>query len=842
MASVCKLCPAGKTQYRKARWLCDTCALGQVSPEGATVCTNCTAGKYQNETDQSVCKLCEAGTYQPNQTATVCTGCTPGTYAAGEGNTVCTNCPKGSAQAMGSSSSCGPCVTGMSQGLEGQSVCLACGPGTYANVVGLSSCPQCAKGQYQDQSKKSSCGVCGQGKFQPVLGGVGCTDCLKGSYSYETGVSACTACNVGTYQANTGQLDCVDCGKGNYAAEGLSTCTKCPAGTYGEWERGDICPDCGVGTYQGQEGSSYCALCSEGSIQDGKTSRTVCQKCQPGTFQENTGKSFCVNCGAGKYQASQGGSKCDTCTACQAGSVWTSGCNGLINGVCEACPAGAYVATGATVCEACPDGKFRTPSSGVACIACTVCTAGKYVLQACTKQANTVCNTCGPGTFTAGSGRSSCEACAPGTYQSNSGGTECRPCRTCLSGTSWGASCLATSDAVCTSCPVGTYNPSTTSSECQPCPPGTYQSAQGQTKCLVCATCQAGWYLASGCTGASAGACAACTVCASEIQGCTNTSNAVCGTSCAPTGDPAPTTYGWLQDGDGCRPGQYLRSLDTDTGAKDCRACPQGWAGWDGVRCERCGALEEPYYVDRSSCVCKGFAVMNASGACVCPDGYRRFGQECIPCDRNAYGTGGSCWACGAGNFTAGTGYTACEACPFGRYRQAGQAACERCALDGWYAPDAGSSACVQCSETCAIPGWRWVKGCPDAVGFSVCEACPERPGNSTWTPVTADPINQRALEECAYDCLAGFYHADGEGCAPCREMTCPAGFKASACTAFSDANCDTVCQNASKPTIHSHWSVGSDCPWACDNGYALSAWDYGMFALYECVLEVPAR
>jgi hypothetical protein len=59
---------------------------------------------------------------------------------------------------------------------------------------------------------------------------------------------------------------------------------------------------------------------------------------------------------------------------------------------------------------------------------------------------------------------------------------------------------------------------------------------------------------------------------------------------------------------------------------------------------------------------------------------------------------------------------------------------------------------------------------------------------------------------------------------------------------AFSDANCDTVCQNASKPTIHSHWSVGSNCPWACDGGYALSVWDYGMFALSECVLQIPTR
>jgi hypothetical protein len=342
--------------------------------------------------------------------------------------------------------------------------------------------------------------------------------------------------------------------------------------------------------------------------------------------------------------------------------------------------------------------------------------------------------------------------------------------------------------------------------------------------------------MASGCTEASPGECLTCTVCDHVVRECANTSDTVCGTGCAQA-DPAIDKYAWLEEGTWCRPGQYLRAFDTASDAKDCWPCPVGWAGLNGVYCERCGPLEEPYYIDQSSCVCKGSAVMNASGACVCPDGHRLAGGACEPCQANTYGMGGSCWACGAGNFTRGAGQTACEACEFGKYRLSGQASCSDCAQAGWYAPDAGSSACVQCDPSCAAPGLRWESACPGADGFSVCKECePSLPGNATWRATTTDPTTQRAMEECAYDCKAGFFHVDG-GCEQCTAVACDAGWRPAACTSFSDANCDTACEDATKPFIHSHWKIGIDCPWACDDGYELSVWDYGMFLLRECVL-----
>jgi hypothetical protein len=728
------------------------------------------------------------------------------------------------------------CVTGMSQSLEGQNACAACSPGTYANVQGLTVCLMCDEGRYQAATKASVCTVCGQGKLQTGKGATECANCLEGSFSFTTGVTACTACFKGTYQSLQGQLQCTDCGKGFYGeATGQTFCTKCSPGKYGDWMHGIMCPECAAGTYQNQEGASLCELCSEGSYQDG-TTMTVCQTCLPGKYQENTGKSFCLSCGAGKYQGSAGASKCEACTACSRGSVWVSGCDGVVNGVCGACPSGKYAPAGETVCTVCPDGKYNMYSGNYACQTCNACTPGKYAQFKCTKTDRADCSYCLQGKFAAGYGNLICETCPTGKYNAQFGTTGCQDCQTCSAGYSRGTTCTPTSNAECTPCPAGTYNPSTTLSECQPCPAGTYQNAQGQTRCLACDECEVGQFLASGCTGTSRGTCAACSVCAATIRECTNTSDAVCGTSCA-AGDPTPQRYGWLEDG--CRPGNYVWGFDSGLEVRQaCRPCPLGWVGWDGVYCERCGVLEEPYYLDRSSCVCKPPAVMNASGACVCPDGHRRLGLMCAPCDKNTYGMGGSCWACGAGNFTADTGQTACEACPLGLYRQASQTDCARCPLDGWYAPERGSSVCRQCDWTCATPGYQWVGECPgDTTGrYSVCKPCAGPPGNSTWSQVATDPISGRALEECAFDCAQGFYHADG-GCEKCTIRSCGAGWRHTACTSYSDAHCDTACVNETKPAIHSHWEIGSDCPWACDEGYELQAWGYVMFTVNECIL-----
>jgi hypothetical protein len=246
------------------------------------------------------------------------------------------------------------------------------------------------------------------------------------------------------------------------------------------------------------------------------------------------------------------------------------------------------------------------------------------------------------------------------------------------------------------------------------------------------------------------------------------------------------------------------------------------------VYCERCPALAEPFAVDRSSCVCTLPAVMNASGACVCPAGYYAQGAGCVPCGANTYGgLVGSCVACGAGTFSAGGGATACQACPAGQYRLAGQAFCVGCQA-GWFAPDPAQGACVRCNTTCEA-GLYDAGVCPGAgPPFVLCLGCPGGlPGNASWSAANG------SAPSCTYDCLDGFYHLDGATCRACTPRECEPGWRFTACTAGADSHCDQACVDADKPSVYSHWE--KDCAWACDAGYELRVWDYGMFTLREC-------
>ena len=523
---------------------------------------------------------------------------------------------------------------------------------------------------------------------------------------------------------------------------------------------------------------------------------------------------------------------CNDCATCASGQVWTSGtCTPTTNGGCTACGVGKYASsTRQYTCTDCPSGQYQNVSQRTACVACQVCNPGYYQAAGCLATANRVCAGCLPGSFSAANNMPTCTGCGEGLFQTLALATRCENCQACPAGSSWGDSCIPTKNAVCAQCAAGTYNPSNATSLCLRCAPGSYQDVNGSTACKGCTACSAGRYLASGCNGVSDGVCATCTVCQQDtVRPCTKWTDAVCGNASLCLARPAPSVFAWIDEKERCQAGKYLLSYSPATLQKECRPCPLEWAGLNGVFCERCGPLEEPYYQDRSSCVCREPAVMNASGACVCPDGYGRVGSGCGPCGaNNTYGTGGTCSACPAGSFSTDLGATACTRCEFGKYRLSGQAgACLSCPLTGWYAPDARSGACVRCNTSCAMDGWRWDSACPgDTTGlFSVCKECAGGlPGNASWGNQT----------ECAYDCLPGFYRLQG-GCGKCTARACQAGWRRAECSEWADSNCDTECVDASKPALHSRWTTGENCPWACDEGYELRVWDYVLFQLREC-------
>jgi hypothetical protein len=320
-------------------------------------------------------------------------------------------------------------------------------------------------------------------------------------------------------------------------------------------------------------------------------------------------------------------------------------------------------------------------------------------------------------------------------------------------------------------------------------------------------------------------------------RNCTEARNTQCAKNYAcSAGVPRehPDYTEWASEDYRCKQGQYLRGFRTKDD-KDCVQCPPGLVGRNRLYCERCGPLEEPYFLDQSSCVCAPPARMNATGGCACPDGRYESHGACEPCGNNTFGEGGLCYPCAPGNYSSGDGATECRACPEGKYRASGQAECAGCSLgEGWYSTDSGAEACVQCNTSCAKEGLRESRRCPgDTSGrYAICTTCPQPlPANASWT----SPYGN-----CMYECNQGFYSLTGRGgCAPCSTAPCPPGFAWSACATNADRGCDEPCTNASKPFFHSKWVPSREraCPWECEEGYSEVRSDYVMFQLVECAM-----
>ena len=316
-----------------------------------------------------------------------------------------------------------------------------------------------------------------------------------------------------------------------------------------------------------------------------------------------------------------------------------------------------------------------------------------------------------------------------------------------------------------------------------------------------------------------------------------------------------------------CKRGEYLvrpvlGPAEVAT-RRECRRCPPGLAGLDGVTCGACaGALEEPYWLDQASCVCKAPAqwrVSSGGGVCVCPDGWEQVGSACQRCRGNtSYGVGGRCFDCGAGNFSGpGGGATACERCAAGTFRLANASqGCERCAA-GWYAVDVERGGCAACNRSCA-QGWRDAGSCVSYEGGSVYRRCePCWPGEQG--PLGGAPQDAVWRGECVFECNAGFYlsisssaaspallggvaTAVGPGrCEPCSTAACPGGRQWEDCTRERDRRCEAECgpgSNGSKPLAHARWAPSrraGECPWECEDGYEAVRSDYWLFAIYEC-------
>ena len=877
LARACQACPKGTYSAEEAASdQCTPCPAGTwralVGGRSPAECVQCGAGKYSGGTGataESTCVAMPSGVYTTGSGLTSslgCTQCRPGRYGNSLGCELCVSCPAGTYSGvigLAGSAGCVKCNAGTYStvaGATGSSECVGCLAGTYSAGTGASSsaaCTRCAAGTFAAAGGTSACSRCGAGTFSGSDGATKCDQCAAGAYAYTNGMTACDLCNPGTYNNLMGLASCTACPAGTYApSAGVSACPPCPAGSITALSGLSRCFQCAAGLYGGSSGLTVCAACSAGkfSTASGLTSNTQCALCQQGTYAGAVGltsSAGCVRCGAGMYSESYGLTSSAGCVRCTAGGYSLGG-----GSACEKCQAGSYsTASGlesSARCLLCGAGSYSTGSGIQSSVGCAQCWAGTYSTGSGV-QSSGGCARCWAGTYSdmpGATGPETCTSTLAGTYCTGTGFRNADECLPCDPGT-YGTGSGGTDKAVCELCQRGKYQSLGGKGACDACPARQYAAEEGQTACSQCKTTApiSGVFMTTDCVATQDAQWGQCTVCdtgAPVLRPCSTLSDTQCGwRKCSRVTTTQPEYDGWWVAKFRCPPGQYLWGIDGEQ-ARVCRQCPAGMIGRNGKYCELCeGALEEPYALDQSLCVCKATAVMSSEGGvCVCPAGryYDSMRKACTVCPADTFGTpDGICSLCGAGNFSL-TGATACKQCDAGKYRLRGTASgvgCRSCneaangGQEGKYAPDPGADLCLKCNRSCTgMEGWRDAGECPGSGGaWRVCLPCDwQLPGNATWISGAGG---------CVFACNTGFYRDTSTGgCSRCSTTACAAGFAWSDCSADADRGCDTECRNESKPVFHSKWvpSTERKCPWACEDGYVDTVSDYWMFQIRECV------
>ena len=886
LKTVCELCAIGKAQASTGQSSCSDCLVGTyTSIRGNSACLACNEGSFLTGSGLSVCVNCQTGRFQSMKGASRCSDCSPGFFSAETGLSVCSLCIAGKFQGLSQQEGCTDCGFGRFASGNGLSVCQSCAVGNFSQFDAGDKCSQCQPGTFEDRTGSQACQACPTGRYQTGVEASACLLCTGGQFQSRTGQQGCSECASGTFQTGSGFsacINCVACSSGQIWGSG---CTRMTNG---------VCQDCQVGTFVSATGRFACEGCAAGTFQAASRG-TACQTCQTclagryqglgcrawadreclsclaGSFSTGSDVSTCTECAAGTFQSNSLATACSACTTCAAGTSWGASCTRTTNAACTPCPAGTFNPSAQTsTCLQCGAGTYQDMVGQSRCETCMTCTEGRYLASGCTADMDGWCETCticpratvracGARTDTVCRTDSNVEWWRMTAYQKLSAGSFMPDLYSVpMIGSTFvkfvdflnqydfqaaikeiSGSFVTTFELNLRVVQAGNYM------FCMQSDDGGFLEVNGER---ISTTWNNGDPELQGGCPVRALTAGIVRVYAQHEQWLgtarmhityrgPDTNNQRVLMPMQFESLPcfwSPRVYPWMGQEQACRPGEYLLSYQPANNTKVCRACPEGWAGLNKKFCERCGVLEEPYFMDRSSCVCRWPAIMNASGACVCPDGLQEVNGTCVACGLNTFGLGGACRPCGAGTFTNRTGETTCQRCEFGRYRLSSQAGgCTTC-LPGWFAPQADSSVCIRCNETCATDGWRLDRACPgDSTGrLSVCRPCAEGlPPNASWIRGT----------ECAYACLNGFYRVEGGACQRCTVTDgCPPGRRPQACTEIADFNCDAECVDINKPAVHSHWLRSMNCSWACDYGYELKVWDYVMFQLRECVLTGP--
>ena len=152
-AEICEDCPAGRNNEHPGLPICPSCVAGYFSTGGATRCSSCNKGQYQDLRVAESCNYCPVGQFNDRTHQTACRDCGPGSEICW-----CLSARhKAVIDWLGLSllpvAHAGKFASG------GNIECDACDVGQYTNELRQFNCTICPIGRYQGKRQATACEV-----------------------------------------------------------------------------------------------------------------------------------------------------------------------------------------------------------------------------------------------------------------------------------------------------------------------------------------------------------------------------------------------------------------------------------------------------------------------------------------------------------------------------------------------------------------------------------------------------------------------------------------------------------------------------------------------------------
>ena len=511
-ATTCTICGPGKWNEQEGQTDCLSCPVGRYHNTDPNTEDNIynnvgehklvqdwePAWKWRDEIDED-CKLCVVKTYQDTTGATSCKGCTVGYYQDEEGSISCLKCPEG--QYGSAASTCTGCEAGKYVSLITNEWRLLDGDRLYAETAEHLFLQRLYPEWSSTTTTFNNVNQVDNNQFNTNTLDLEMCKKYAGStfvYSGTDGASIKHNINTYTYSSAYETLPIWTEDSSNVLKDGG---TKDPRNHPGI-EKPYGCILVGTTVYFNRAQSAVtCGTSGVKCIQQNldKTNANVCEICEVGSYQLLTGQSYCHSCTTGMYQNEEGQK-----TNLYAAPYAASGCIQCKFGsynpyerarYCTICDAGKYLEFGGRsgdACKECPAGRYLVDDSQDPLLIQNSIKTGSVWNDYTTASGlhNNVdkCTLCAAGKYGTTTGQtsetSSCKNCLKGNYQNEAGQTGCKQCPN-------GKYEINEKSKGCYNCPAGrkgngAIGATSQDGGCANCPRGRFQNGVGATSCKLC--------------------------------------------------------------------------------------------------------------------------------------------------------------------------------------------------------------------------------------------------------------------------------------------------------------------------------------------------------------------